>query len=130
MKLVNTSIFLVSICRELGIGIVPYSPLGRGFFTGKTDYEAPGDFRSAHPRFQGENKEANLKLFRTLKEIADKKGVSPGQLALAWVQNQGDDVAPIPGTTVSFLVSIRQRSPIFYVDKSFLERSDLTAGAD
>ncbi|GAQ88448.1 NAD(P)-linked oxidoreductase [Klebsormidium nitens] len=90
---------LIPTCRELGIGIVPYSPLGRGFFTGRTDFEAPGDFRSAHPRFQGENKEANMKLYRTLKEIADRKGVSPGQLALAWVQNQGDDVAPIPGTT-------------------------------
>ena len=85
--------------RELGIGIVPYSPLGRGFFAGKASFES-GDWRASNPRFKAENIEANLKLYQKLKEIADKKGASPGQLALAWVQNQGDDVAPIPGTTV------------------------------
>lgn len=89
---------IIPTCRELGIGIVPYSPLGRGFFAGKASFES-GDWRANNPRFKAENMEANIKLYQKLKEIADKKGCSPGQLALAWVHNQGDGVAPIPGTT-------------------------------
>jgi aryl-alcohol dehydrogenase-like predicted oxidoreductase len=88
--------------RELGIGFVPYSPLGRGFLSGR--FRSPedfgeGDFRSYHPRFQGENFQRNLELVERVKEIADEKGVTPGQLALAWVLAQGEDVVPIPGTT-------------------------------
>jgi aryl-alcohol dehydrogenase-like predicted oxidoreductase len=88
--------------RELGIGFVPYSPLGRGFLSGRfkspEDF-AEDDFRSYHPRFQGENFQRNLELVERVKEIADEKGVTPGQLALAWVLAQGEDVVPIPGTT-------------------------------
>jgi aryl-alcohol dehydrogenase-like predicted oxidoreductase len=88
--------------RELGIGFVAYSPLGRGFLSGRfkspDDFEE-GDFRKYHPRFQGENFQKNLELVERVKEIADEKGVTPGQLALAWVMSRGDDVVPIPGTT-------------------------------
>ncbi|MDX6325742.1 MAG: hypothetical protein QOK15_2096 [Nocardioidaceae bacterium] len=90
--------------RDLGIGLVPYSPLGRGLLTGTISSGAgadgEGDFRrsSYFPRFQGEALEANLALVDRIREVADTKGCTPGQLALAWVLAQGDDVAPIPGT--------------------------------
>ena len=87
--------------RELGIGFVPYSPLGRGFLTGQyrsLDDFAPDDFRRRAPRFQGGNFEKNLDLVRQIDEIARDKGCTPSQLALAWVLSQGDDVVPIPGT--------------------------------
>jgi aryl-alcohol dehydrogenase-like predicted oxidoreductase len=88
-------------CRELGIGLVPYSPLGRGLLTGTVsslDDLSEGDFRRTQPRFQGENLEANLRLVAVVRDIAEAKGATPGQVALAWVQAQGDDVVPIPGT--------------------------------
>ncbi len=87
--------------RELGIGFVPYSPLGRGFLTGAIkspdDFEAD-DYRRMSPRFQGENFGRNLQLVERVNLIARDKGVTPGQLALAWVLAQGDDLVPIPGT--------------------------------
>jgi aryl-alcohol dehydrogenase-like predicted oxidoreductase len=88
-------------CRELGIGFVAYSPLGRGFLTGEIQrFEdlAQDDYRRFQPRFQGENFQRNLDLVAKVREIAQEKGVTPGQLALAWVMAQGDDVVPIPGT--------------------------------
>jgi aryl-alcohol dehydrogenase-like predicted oxidoreductase len=89
-------------CRRLGIGLVPYSPLGRGLLTGTLRQaqavQAEGDFRSAHPRFQGENFERNLRLVATLGVIADRHGASPSQVALAWLLWQGEDIVPIPGT--------------------------------
>jgi aryl-alcohol dehydrogenase-like predicted oxidoreductase len=88
--------------RELGIGFVAYSPLGRGFLSGRfksPDDFGEGDFRSWHPRFQGENFQRNLELVERVKAIADEKGVTAGQLALAWVLAQGEDIVPIPGTT-------------------------------
>lgn len=93
---------IVPTCRELGIGIVAYSPLGRGFFSlgpKLTEQLADNDFRKHLPRFQKENLEHNKKLFDRVNEIAAKKGCTPSQLALAWVHHQGDDVCPIPGTT-------------------------------
>ena len=88
--------------RELGIGFVPYSPLGRGFLTGRFRSAADfteGDFRGANPRMSGENLAKNLGLADKVKEIAGEKKVTPGQLALAWVLAQGEDIVPIPGTT-------------------------------
>jgi aryl-alcohol dehydrogenase-like predicted oxidoreductase len=87
--------------RELGIGFVPYSPLGRGFITGqfKKFEDLPADdFRRLMPRFQGENFQKNLDVVAKIEEIAREKGCTPAQLALAWVLAQGDDIAPIPGT--------------------------------
>jgi aryl-alcohol dehydrogenase-like predicted oxidoreductase len=92
---------VLSTARELGIGIVPYSPLGRGLLTGQirsADELSRGDFRRGTPRFEGDNLARNLEVVERVRTIATEKGVTPGQLALAWVQAQGDDVAPIPGT--------------------------------
>ncbi len=93
---------ILPTCRELGIGFVPYSPLGRGFLTGQLrrfDDLAADDFRRYNPRFQGENFQRNLDLVARVRAIAEEKGCSASQLALAWVLVQGKDVAPIPGTT-------------------------------
>lgn len=87
--------------RELGIGFVPYSPLGRGFLTGQiksVDDLAEDDFRRNSPRFQGENFQKNLDLVREIEAMAREKGCAPSQLALAWVLAQGNDIVPIPGT--------------------------------
>jgi len=93
---------ILPVVRELGIGFVAYSPLGRGFLTGRiTRYEdlALNDFRRYSPRFQGENFQKNLDLVVRVEAIAKAKGVTAGQLALAWVAAQGPDIVPIPGTT-------------------------------
>jgi aryl-alcohol dehydrogenase-like predicted oxidoreductase len=93
---------ILPTCRALGIGFVPYSPLGRGFLTGR--FQSPDDlpeddWRRHNPRFQGENFQMNLHLVDEVKRLAGEKGVTPAQLALAWVLEQGDDIVPIPGTT-------------------------------
>jgi aryl-alcohol dehydrogenase-like predicted oxidoreductase len=88
-------------CRELGIGFVPFSPLGRGFLSGdlrSPDDFSPSDSRRALPRFQGENFDRNLEIVAKVRELAVAKGATPSQLALAWLLAQGDDIAPIPGT--------------------------------
>jgi len=86
-------------CRELGIGIVPYSPLGRGLLTGALPEKlADDDFRRTLPRFAGENLEANLALVDEIRSVASRYDATPGQVAIAWVLAQGNDVAPIPGT--------------------------------
>jgi aryl-alcohol dehydrogenase-like predicted oxidoreductase len=93
---------ILPACRDLGIGFVPYSPLGRGFLTGRfTKFEdlPADDFRRRQPRFQGENFQKNLDLVRHVEEVASRKGCTPAQLALAWLLHQGDDIVPIPGTT-------------------------------
>ncbi|MDI3234142.1 aldo/keto reductase [Exiguobacterium antarcticum] len=98
---------ILPTCRELGIGFVPYSPLGRGFLTGqiqKFDDFAADDFRRFLPRFQGENFNKNLVLVDYIKELAEQKECKPSQLALAWLLAQGEDIIPIPGTKrVSYL---------------------------
>lgn len=92
---------ILGLFRELGIGLVAYSPLGRGFLSGEiTDPSQfdPSDFRRHNPRFQGENFQRNLDLVAEVRSLAEAKGVTPAQLALAWVLAQGDDIVPIPGT--------------------------------
>jgi len=92
---------VLPVCRELGIGFVPYSPLGRGFLTGKIQKpeDLPDDdYRKTTPRFQGENFQRNLEIVKRVEEIAREKRCTPAQLALAWVLAQGEDIVPIPGT--------------------------------
>ncbi|MFI8852805.1 aldo/keto reductase [Streptomyces sp. NPDC053499] len=89
------------VCRELGIGVVPFSPLGRGFLTGRyssVETLEEGDARRSMPRFAGDNFDRNLAIVERLNELAERRGVTAGQLALAWVQHRGDNVVPIPGT--------------------------------
>ena len=93
---------ILPTCRELGISFVAYSPLGRGFLTGRfksAEDMGPEDFRHNHPRFQGENLERNVELVRRVEHIASEKGCKASQLALAWVLAQGEEIVPIPGTT-------------------------------
>jgi aryl-alcohol dehydrogenase-like predicted oxidoreductase len=92
---------VLPVLRELGIGFVPYSPLGRGFLTGQIqslDTIADGDFRKSNPRFEGENFEHNLRVADEVRQIAAEAGATPAQVSLAWLLAQGDDFAPIPGT--------------------------------
>jgi len=92
---------IIGVLRELGIGLVPFSPLGRGFLTGtaKRAEEYPADdFRHDDPRLQGDNFDANMQAASVVQDIARHKGVKPGQIALAWVLHRGDDIVPIPGT--------------------------------
>ncbi|HXG94985.1 MAG TPA: aldo/keto reductase [Blastocatellia bacterium] len=92
---------ILAVCRELGIGFVAYSPLGRGFLTGQIksfDDLAPDDYRRNSPRFQGENFQKNLNLVKHIEEVAREKNCTPAQLALAWVLARGRDIVPIPGT--------------------------------
>lgn len=92
---------ILGVCRELGIGFIPYSPLGRGFLTGqfkKFEDLPPNDFRRQSPRFQGENFQRNLHLVERVQQVAAEKRCTPAQLALAWVLAQGEDLVPIPGT--------------------------------
>jgi aryl-alcohol dehydrogenase-like predicted oxidoreductase len=92
---------IIPLLRELRIGLVPFSPLGRGFLTGKVKRaeEYPeGDYRRMDPRYQGENFDANMQAARTVRNVAAAKGAKPGQIALAWLLQKGDDIVPIPGT--------------------------------
>ena len=92
---------IIPLLRELGIGLVPFAPLGRGFLTGavKRAEEYPeGDFRRGDPRYQGENFDANVRAASAVREMARRKGVTAGQIALAWLLHKGPDIVPIPGT--------------------------------
>jgi aryl-alcohol dehydrogenase-like predicted oxidoreductase len=92
---------IIPLLRELGIGLVPFAPLGRGFLTGavkRAEEYAEGDFRRGDPRYQGENFDANMRAASAVQELATAKGVAPGQVALAWLLHKGPDVVPIPGT--------------------------------
>lgn len=121
---------ILAACRELGIGFVAYSPLGRGFLTGQIrspeDLE-PGDFRRNSPRFQGGNFQKNLDLVRRVGEIAAAKGVSPAQLALAWVLAQGNDIVPIPGTKRRRYLEENVRAAEIQISPEELSRIDAAA---
>jgi aryl-alcohol dehydrogenase-like predicted oxidoreductase len=122
---------IIPTCRELGIGFVPYSPLGRAFLAGKVKdqegFAKEGDARVARfPRFQGENFEKNMKLLSGLMDVAKSKGSTSGQLALAWVMAQGDDMAPIPGTTkIKHLEENTAASGIYLSEDELMELADL-----
>jgi aryl-alcohol dehydrogenase-like predicted oxidoreductase len=92
---------IIPVLRELGIGLVPFAPLGRGFLTGtvrRADEYAEGDFRRGDPRYQGANFDANMRAASAVRDLAKRKGSTPAQVALAWLLQKGDDVVPIPGT--------------------------------
>src|SRR2546423_446669 len=92
---------IIQLLRELGIGLVPFAPLGRGFLTGtvrRAEEYPEGDFRRGDPRYQGENFDANVRAASAVRELAAHKGVTPGQIALAWLLHKGTDIVPIPGT--------------------------------
>ena len=92
---------IIPVLRELGIGLVPFAPLGRGFLTGsvkRAEEHPEGDYRRGDPRYQGENFEANMRATSALRELAVRKGVTAGQIALAWLLHKGPDIVPIPGT--------------------------------
>ncbi len=92
---------IIPLLRELGIGLVPFSPLGRGFLTGtarRAEEYPESDFRHGDPRFQGENFDANVRAADAVRALASRRGATPGQVALAWLLHRGEDVVPIPGT--------------------------------
>jgi aryl-alcohol dehydrogenase-like predicted oxidoreductase len=118
---------VLATVRELGIGFVAYSPIGRGFLSGEirtVDDLAPDDFRRNNPRFQGENLRKNLELVDRVREIAAEKGVTATQLALAWVLAQGEDVVPIPGTKRVRYLEENTAAADIELDKEELQRLD------
>lgn len=120
-------------CRELGIGIVPFSPLGRGFLTGaitSTDDLPADDMRRRLPRFAGGNLDRNLAIVTALRELAEEKGVTAGQLALAWVQSRGADVVPIPGTKRRSYLEQNVAAVGVELSAEDLSRIEATAPAD
>lgn len=122
---------ILATARELGVKIVAYSPLGRGFLTNtikSRDDIDPTDTRASHPRFSAEHFDDNLKLVSVLSEIAKKKGVTPGQLVLAWVLAQGDDFIPIPGTKrVKYL---EENAHAVLVEPTEAEKKEIRADID
>src|SRR5262245_18807203 len=119
-------------CRELGIGFVAYSPLGRGFLTGRfrtPDDLAPNDWRRNNPRFQGENFQRNLDLVSRVEAIARKKGCTPAQLAIAWLLSRGQDIVPIPGSTRSERVEENAAAASITLAPDELESLDAVAAA-
>ena len=124
---------VLPVCRELGISLVAYAPLGSGFLTGtikSPDDFAPNDFRRNFPRFQGENFQHNLELVDKVKEIAQEKDCTPAQLALAWLLAQGEDIIPIPGTTKSHRVEENARAAEIELTPEDLSRIDEIAPHD
>jgi len=118
--------------RELGIGFVAYSPLGRGFLSGaiaSPDDLAEGDFRRNNPRFQGANFDKNLELVERVREIASERDVTPGQLALAWLLHQGEDIVPIPGTKRREYLEENAAADDIELSQDELERIDEAAPA-
>ncbi|MGB3491389.1 MAG: aldo/keto reductase [Elainellaceae cyanobacterium] len=116
--------------RQLGIGFVPYSPLGRGFLTGafeSPDDFAPDDYRRNSPRFQGENFDKNLELVEQVKTLAQEKEITPAQLAIAWLLAQGDDIVPIPGTKRQQYLEENVGAVSVTLTSSDLERIDAVA---
>src|SRR3954471_25076375 len=118
---------ILPTCRELGIGFVAYSPLGRGFLANRfssPDELSEGDFRRHNPRFQGENWERNQRIVAKVEEIAEEKGITPAQLALAWVLAQGDDLVPIPGTKRRTYLEVNAKAAGVELTKDDLARID------
>jgi aryl-alcohol dehydrogenase-like predicted oxidoreductase len=121
---------VIPALRELGIGFVPYSPLGRGFLTGTVNAQTLGesDFRRTNPRFAGENADRNAAIVEIVRGVATKHGVTPAQIALAWVLSRGEDLVPIPGTTKAARVEENAGALAVRLDEDDLRRLDEIAG--
>jgi aryl-alcohol dehydrogenase-like predicted oxidoreductase len=115
---------LLPTLRELGIGFVPWSPLGAGFLTGTVEDVSNGDFRLNNPRFSAENLKANLDRFAPLKELAKDLDLTPAQLALAWLLHQGQDIVPIPGTRHISRLDENAESAAVSLDQATLRKID------
>jgi aryl-alcohol dehydrogenase-like predicted oxidoreductase len=118
---------IIPVLRELGIGLVPFCPLGRGFLTGevKRAEEYPeGDFRRTDPRYQGENYEANMKAAQTVRDIGAARHAKPGQIALAWLLQKGEDIVPIPGTKRVKFLEENVAAEIVQLDSAQMEALD------
>jgi aryl-alcohol dehydrogenase-like predicted oxidoreductase len=118
---------VIPVLRELGIGLVPFSPLGRGFLTGtaKRAEEYPeGDYRRGDPRFQGANFDANVRAASVVREVATRRGASPGQISLAWLLHKGDDLVPIPGTKRRRYLEENVRAAEIALDSADLSQLD------
>lgn len=123
----NLEPVIIPLLRELHIGLVPFSPLGRGFLTGlaKRSEDYPeDDWRHNDPRFQGQNYDANMNLFTAVREMAESKGVSNSQIALAWLMNKGSDIVPIPGTTKPSHVQDNAAAAHLLLSESEINRLD------
>jgi aryl-alcohol dehydrogenase-like predicted oxidoreductase len=121
---------VLDVARRHGVGIVPFSPLGRGFLTGairSPEDFGPDDFRRNNPRFAGENFTANLRLVDEVTKLAEEKGCTPGQLALAWVMAKGEDVVPIPGTKRRPYLEENVAAAGVHLDQGDLDRLDAIA---
>ncbi len=125
----NLELEIIPLLRELGIGMVPFSPLGRGFLTGTAkraeDYPE-GDYRRGDPRFQGENFAANMRAADVVREIAAARGATRGQVALAWLLHKGDDIVPIPGTKRRTYLEENVAAADIQLDTNDMERLDET----
>ena len=129
----NLEAEIIPLLRELGIGLVPFSPLGRGFLTGTArraeDYPE-GDYRRGDPRFQGDNFTANMRAAEKVQEIAQAKNVKPGQIALAWLLHQGSDIVPIPGTKRRSYLEENVASADIQLSHDEMETLSTALGAD
>ncbi|GAA2964355.1 aldo/keto reductase [Actinokineospora diospyrosa] len=123
---------ILPTCRELGIGVVPFSPLGRGLFTGKLTAEqiGAGDMRAGLPRFNADNLDRNQAVVAAIAALAADRGVTPGQLALAWVQAQGADVVPIPGTKRRTYLEENVAAPTIELSEADIAAIEAAAPAD
>ena len=122
---------VLPVLRELGVGLVPFAPLGRGFLTGEAkraeDYPE-GDYRRMDPRYQGDNFDANLKAAKVVREVAEAKQTKPGQIALAWLLHKGDDIVPIPGTKRRSYLEENVAAEAVRLDSSDMEALDEALG--
>jgi aryl-alcohol dehydrogenase-like predicted oxidoreductase len=130
----NLETEIIPVLRELGIGLVPFSPLGRGFLTGtarRAEEYPEDDYRRGDPRFQGENYDANMRAAKVVGEVGRELGATPAQVALAWVLARGDDLVPIPGTKRRSYLEENLAAATLRLDRTAMARLDtaLTAGA-
>jgi aryl-alcohol dehydrogenase-like predicted oxidoreductase len=124
---------IIPLLRQLGIGLVPFSPLGRGFLTGtamRADEYPEDDFRRGDPRFQGENFAANMRAADAVREVAEAKGKKPGQIALAWLLHKGDGIVPIPGTKRCTYLEENVAAADIQLDQDDMRRLDAVLGPE